>query len=335
LNKSEKKAMKNDKLEKKFRKLKDLIIRHKKFFLIIHPNPDSDALGSSFALQKYIESFPEKKTKIYCLNQPEKNLIELFSAKKKITTTPNIKNQDVIIILDRGDVFYKLKFDTKITKETSTSPKIINIDHHPRTKIKEAINIRDTKAAATSEIIFRFFKHIKFPLNQEIAQFLLNGIYADTGGFRHSNTTPLTLEITGQLMQQGASISKVNRALFANKSLSTLKLWGIALDRVKINKKTGMAVSFITQRDLKKCGATPKDLDGLAEIINTISDAKFSLVLTEQENNKVKASLRSEKYKKIDVSKIARLFKGGGHKLASGFEIEGRLKKTKRGWIVE
>jgi len=96
-----------------------------------------------------------------------------------------------------------------------------------------------------------------------------------------------------------------------------------------------MAVSFITKEDLDRAGASTEDISGISEILNTISDSKFSLVLSEHEQNKVKASLRSDEHKKVDVSRIARKFKGGGHKLSSGFEIKGRLRQVGDSWIIE
>ena len=334
-------------LHPQFKKLDAIIKKYDNFLLIIHPSPDADALGSSFALKKYIQSIKKKrntKTRkhtskhktatIYSTDKPGKDLAILFNS-KNVTTKLNLKKKDVIIILDRGDVYYKLGIDKKIATLKNPPKKIINIDHHSHTEIKTALNLRSIKAAATSEIIYIFFDYINFPINQTVAQYLLNGIYADTGGLKHNNTSPEVLEITGQLMRYGASISKVNRVLFANKTLSVLRLWGLVLSRAQVNKKTGMVVSFITKNNLKKYNPTAKDLKDLSEILNTISESKFSLMLTEKEENKIKASLRSEEYKKIDVSKIARLFKGGGHKLASGFEIKGKLKQTKDGWIIK
>jgi len=53
--------------------------------------------------------------------------------------------------------------------------------------------------------------------------------------------------------------------------------------------------------------------------------------LTELGGDKIKGSLRSEEYKHCDVSQIAKLFGGGGHKLASGFELKGKIiNKTGR-----
>ena len=38
--------------------------------------------------------------------------------------------------------------------------------------------------------------------------------------------------------------------------------------------------------------------------------------------------LVAEEFKGVDVSQIAKLFNGGGHKLASGFKIDGSGKKS-------
>ena len=96
-----------------------------------------------------------------------------------------------------------------------------------------------------------------------------------------------------------------------------------------------MVISFLTREDLKKCNASKSDASGIAEVLNTISGSKFSLVLYESRPNIIKASLRSDEHKGVDVSEIAKRFKGGGHKLASGFEIKGTLKEVKGEWTIE
>ncbi|MEA1926048.1 MAG: bifunctional oligoribonuclease/PAP phosphatase NrnA [Patescibacteria group bacterium] len=324
-----------DPLVEKFESLDQALRDISSPLLIIHPKPDADALGGAFAFSDYLSCrFGKNDLMILSVDTPGQALSSLFPIGRLSSSIHNIEDHDALIFLDRGDVFYKLEFDKKI-ELLKKQPKIINIDHHPHTFIPNALNIIDTKASATTEIIFRFFEHVQYDFDAKIAQYLLSGIYTDTGGFRHNNTSPETLEISGSLLRKGASITKINRALFTNKSLNTLRLWGIALERAKINIRTGMAVSFITKEDIKRCGATTEDISGISEILNTISNSKFSLILSEREKNKVKASLRSDEHKKVDVSKIARQFQGGGHKLASGFEIKGRLRQIGDSWIIE
>ncbi len=51
-------------------------------------------------------------------------------------------------------------------------------------------------------------------------------------------------------------------------------------------------------------------------------------MLKEREDGKIKGSLRSKKI--IDVSKVAEVFGGGGHKRAAGFEISGTLEEAEK-----
>lgn len=320
-------------LAEKFNELSSFLEEIKNPLLIIHPHPDLDALGAAFSLAEFINRQETKKCKIYCNDEAGKSERELFPT-NKIYHSYNLAQHDALFIIDRGDVFFKLNFNREIEKTKKKIP-VVNIDHHPYTFIPRALNVLDTKACATCEIIYRYFEYIDFSINPKVAQYLLNGIYYDTKGFRNNNTTAKTLEVCAQLMRFGASLIKPNREIFGKKSLYTLKLWAIALERAKINPKTGMVVSFITKQDLERCGADESEISNISEILNTIADSNFSLVLSEREKNRVKASLRSEEYKGIDVSKIARQFKGGGHKLASGFEIKGKLKQIGDSWIIE
>ena len=54
-----------------------------------------------------------------------------------------------------------------------------------------------------------------------------------------------------------------------------------------------------------------------------------------QDGNIIKGSLRSDSFKNVDVAKIAQLFGGGGHKLAAGFSVAGKLMRDEQGkWRV-
>jgi bifunctional oligoribonuclease and PAP phosphatase NrnA len=320
-------------LAKKFEELNNTLRESKNPLLVVHPQPDADALGAAFCLADFIKKKFKKTADIFSIDNPGKTQTALFPA-NEIKNKIRLNKYDLLAFIDRGDIFYKLGFDKKI-ENFSPKPKIANIDHHFHTFIPKALNILDTNCSATAEIVFRFLDYIDFEVDQKNAQYLLNGIYSDTGGFRHNNTSARSLEIAAALLRKGARLEKINRALFANKSIKTLKLWSIALERARINPKTGMVVSFITKEDLKKHGASESEISGISEILNTITESNFSLVLSEREKNKIKASLRSEEYKGIDVSEIAREFKGGGHKLASGFEIKGRLIQVGDSWIIE
>jgi phosphoesterase RecJ-like protein len=226
----------------------------------------------------------------------------------------------------------------KIVSSKRGNQKIILLDHHTTLrmkKIKPDIAISDEKYSSVCEILYDFFDFHRIELNRKMAEFLLLGILGDTGIFQHANTTPKVMEIAAKLMRKGASISKIIRLVFKNKRLETLKLWGRAMERAEINPKTGAIMSYVTKQDLEELEGDAEDISGVAEILNTVSGTKFSLVLSERGKGRVKGSLRSEEYKNVDVSEIARLLRGGGHRLSSGFEMKGKLTKDEDGWKIE
>lgn len=164
---------------------------------------------------------------------------------------------------------------------------------------------------------------------------MLLGILFDTGMFKHANTTPKVMKIASDLMKKGVNLPKIAETVFANKKFCTLKLWGRALEKARINQLNGMISSVVTIKDIDECQAGIEDIARISEILNTVPGTKFSLVLSEREGGFIKGSLRSEEDRGVDVSQIAAQFGGGGHKLASGFEIKGRIVESSDGWKIE
>ena len=91
----------------------------------------------------------------------------------------------------------------------------------------------------------------------------------------------------------------------------------------------------MTEKDLANFKTLPlAAFEGFVETLNTMPEAKFAMFLR-QDGNIIKGSLRSDSFKNVDVSKIAQVFGGGGHKLAAGFSVAGKLMKDGAGkWKV-
>ena len=62
-------------------------------------------------------------------------------------------------------------------------------------------------------------------------------------------------------------------------------------------------------------------------------NASHLITQEETKNGKIKGSFRTTE-ENIDVAEMAKKFGGGGHKLASGFEIKGRVVETEEGWEI-
>lgn len=305
-----------------FNLIADKILSFDDFVLVSHKNPDGDAIGSLAGLGMGLELI-NKRVSIVVFDSIPKTFDFLSGVKKIKNEIGELPEKCLIILLDCATL-KRTGFENNAALANKTE--IICIDHHP--KEAEAIDgLICPKAAATAEIIFTLLEFLKIDIDHNIATCLLTGILTDTGGFKHSNTSPKTLQIAAKLLARGVSLTKITESVFGQKDLNILKIWGRALARIKIDPKIKMGTSIITNKDIKKENINPSEISGISNIMNTAREINFALLLTEF-NNTTKGSLRSEKEKGIDVAEIAKLFNGGGHKLAAGFEIKGNIKKN-------
>ncbi len=317
------------KFAKEFHTLNYTIHGSQDILLFTHTHPDGDTVGSVLALKEYLKSLG-KNIDIACFDPLPEYLVPFSSAKFIHPDSLELSKYKLIIAADSVERGFE-----KILPQADSNQITAIIDHHPDISIKCDIAIVDSTYSSVCEIIYDFFVFSGIEITREISTFLTLGIIADTGILQHSNTTSHVLGIISELMKKGAPMTKIVNATFNSKKISTLKLWGRAFERARINQENGMITSVITKTDIAEFGATTEDIAQVATILNTVPGTKFSLVLSERDDGIIKGSLRSEKYKGINVSTLAAQFGGGGHELASGFEIKGRIVETENGWKIE
>jgi len=117
---------------------------------------------------------------------------------------------------------------------------IINIDRHPHNEEFGQINRIKITAISTTEIIFELLKGYAEHSNnniidEQIATYLLTGIFSESKSFKVGSLTPNSLIIASELIKLGADRETIVRYLYQNRNLNTLKLWGRVLAKLKIN----------------------------------------------------------------------------------------------------
>ncbi|MCX6766566.1 MAG: DHH family phosphoesterase [Candidatus Moranbacteria bacterium] len=324
----------NNKFAEEFNQIKKEFEKSRKILLVAHSRPDEDTIGSVFVLKEYLEKTLGKKADAVCLDVFPEYIKVVFEG-EEFTDLGKIKigDYDLLVGCDAVERGFE-----KIVNEKRKNQKIILLDHHPRFEMKKTrpdIVVSDENFSSVCEILYDFLDFHRIVINKKKASYLLAGILYDTGAFQHASTSVRVMEISADLMRKGAPMNKIIEATFKNKRLETLKLWGRAMQRAEINEKTGAILSFITREDIQELGIKEDEIGRIAELLNTVVGTKFSLVLIEKGGNKIKGSLRSEWYKNVDVSEIAQQLRGGGHRLASGFEIVGKIVKGEGGITVE
>jgi bifunctional oligoribonuclease and PAP phosphatase NrnA len=316
------------KFRREFNSLQYVIRKSNRILLFAHSRPDADTTGSVAALKNYFLKMG-KIVDIACFDPLPEFLEKIIPYSFAFPDHLEPSTYEAVIACDSVERGFN-----KIFPKLSQNQVTAIIDHHPDITISGDINIIDASYSSVCEIIYDFFNFSSVEINKEMASYLLMGILGDTGNFQHANTTTRIMEIASDLMKKGASLTRIVDTVFTNKKITTLRLWGRAFEKAKINQKNKMIMTVLTRYDIAECNATPDDVGQVASILNTVPGTSFSLVLQETDSGTIKGSLRSEAYKGIDVSAIAHQFGGGGHHLASGFEIHGKIIETAEGWKI-
>lgn len=312
----------SDVLIKKFGGIKDLLKGAKNILITSHEDPDADAIGSMLALFLSLQKIGLKAVVFSNDELPEYlNFLPSFDC---ISNGDSLSvDYDLFFCLDYGD-FKRLKLPANISEE-----KIVTIDHHPESNHRGVIKIVEPEISSTSEIIYSLINYLGIEIDKDVATCLLTGILYDTGGLKHAVTSSETLKIVSELLSTGISFDEISRKILTvGKSLMNSKIWAEILSRVSFDEKRKFAFSWISFDDFKKYKVGFSELEGIASLMSTISDASFSLFLIEHEKGKIDGSLRSEPHKGRSVIEIAKALGGGGHSFAAGFKQEGTIEEV-------
>ncbi|MDP6571321.1 MAG: bifunctional oligoribonuclease/PAP phosphatase NrnA [Patescibacteria group bacterium] len=317
-------------MNQEFSQLSQEIQKHRSFAVVCHKKPDGDAVGCVLAFASYLESLGKQVQK-YCVDEVPSYLS--FLPESELIKKPKDEfwqNSDAVVMLDCGDLGM-----SGIDREELQDRVIVNIDHHISNSGYGAVNLVQHTSAATAEILYNYFEEVQFKIDKPAATNLLCGVYTDTDAFTNLGTTPESLRVSSELLKLGANFKEITAQTMRNKSVASLKLWGRALERLRFDAKKGIAVTVIKHTDFDECGAEPDDTEGVANLLNHLSDVKMAMVLRDLGDGMVKGSLRTTK-ELIDVSQIAKLMGGGGHAKAAGFTVKGKVIESDNGWkIVE
>ncbi|HRC07786.1 MAG TPA: hypothetical protein PLV41_06195, partial [Miltoncostaeales bacterium] len=191
---------------------------------------------------------------------------------------------------------------------------LVVVDHHASYTGFGGIHLVDVKAPATAVLALEMVDRLGVEVGIDIATDVYSGIVTDTGRMSYSNTTAATLRADARLVATGIDVAAIARALYENVDFASLRLTGIALGRASALLDGRLVVSTLTDEDFSAAGTS--DADGIAEMLRGVRGAEVG-ALVRTVSDGVRASLRAAG-DAVDVSKIARLEGGGGHRAAAG-----------------
>ena len=310
------------------------ILKHikesRRILVASHAEPDGDCLGSLVALGLALSKLDKIIT---MLNPSPIPAVYRFlpGVERIVSQIKEATAYDMAIILDCGDI-------VRVGENSSIVDRIalvVNIDHHVSNTRFGHLQLIDTDACATAEIVYRLINALEIPFDKAIATSIYLGILTDTGSFRFSNTNPAAFAISKAMTDIGVEPHAVAQRVFGTYSLGRIKLLNMALNSIEISDNGKLSLMTISRSMLNATGTSTEDIDGLINYARRIEDVKVAALIHEIKNgagkftnmNRYHVSLRSDNT--VDVAKIAAKFGGGGHTSAAGFKIESTLVALK------
>jgi phosphoesterase RecJ-like protein len=295
----------------------DAIRAGDRFLLTTHENPDGDALGSLLAMHRILEALGKDSVMFLAAKEFPLPVEYRFLPLEEVFHEPPADIADrAVIFLDCGNID-RVPVDFLQNGQN----KVINVDHHHDNTRFGTINLVDVQASCTAEIIYDLAGLLDVQLTPEMANALYVALVTDTGKFMYENTDARSHLMSAGLIEAGVQVNEIYRRLYEHAPIEKLKLLARALEGIVLRDNGRLAVTYISSEDYAATGASEALTEGIIDHLRTIDGTLVAAVVRDQADGgraARKVSMRSTDGQ-VDVSAIARVHGGGGHRRAAGF----------------
>ncbi|HEX6585716.1 MAG TPA: bifunctional oligoribonuclease/PAP phosphatase NrnA [Solirubrobacterales bacterium] len=288
-----------------------------RFLLTTHENPDGDALGSLLAMHRILGTLGKDSVMFLAAKEFPLPVEYRFLPLEEVFHEPPADIADrTVMFLDCGNID---RMPLGFLRDGSH--KVINIDHHHDNTRFGTVNLIDVNASCTAEIVYDLAGLLGVEMTPELANALYVALVTDTGKFMYENTDERSHRMAAGLIEAGVQVNEIYRRLYEHAPLEKLKLLARALKRVELRDEGRLSVTYISTDDYSSTGASEALTEGVIDHLRTIDGTVVAAVVRDQtESGRAarKVSMRSTDGS-VDVSAIARVYGGGGHRRAAGF----------------
>ncbi len=242
---------------------------------------------------------------------------EMLVAGSEIPAAP-----EVFVALDCGN----LDRLAGLKEKAAAARTLINIDHHEDNAAFGHLNLVVPYASSTAEIAFSLVQEAGWKLNLEAATCFYTGLLTDTGRFRHQNTSAATFRAAAELVDLGVDPQGLVARIYEQVSVPYLRLTGRVMERARLLESYPLIYSSLGQSDLEEMGVAMSETEDLIDHLRVVGEAQAVLLLKEQEDGRLRASMRS--IGDVSVGEVARRFGGGGHARAAGFTSDAPMHEV-------
>jgi len=291
--------------------IKHVLARSDDIVCLAHKDADADSLGSALAFAASMRAMGKRTHPT--VPDPVPYMLAYLPGFDTIETDP--ANLDTLFTFDCATVS---RFGEK-HRYLERAHCVINIDHHVSNEGFGHINVIEPEASATGQVVYDLLRALDAPIPRDAATNLYAALFTDTGGFRHENTTERALRLGADLVALGADPGWVALQSYNSRSVSQVRLEGLALARMRVELDGRLVWSEVTQAMLAEAGADVQESEGVIDQLQSVGTMKIALLFKETAPSVTKLSVRTRD--EFDATDVCRPFGGGGHRRAAGAEI--------------
>jgi phosphoesterase RecJ-like protein len=307
--------------------LRKFFASHRTFYLVGHVEPDGDCIASAIALGSYLSRAHGAVVRQYNSGPFERREIRRYQDRFSPRIDPAARRRDespAAVILDCSGPDRV----GALAEDLEGLPTAV-IDHHHTAKNFGDVRYVRPEVAATCYLVQVIIESFGGAVTAEEAELLLFGICTDTGFFRHTeaDAAPLFAAVS-RLLAAGASPKTAFHQMSSGHELESRQLLGTLLRRAERLGDGRAVITWETRKDAIAYGRQNRDSDTLYQLLFGLEGVRLVGFLREENESLCTGSLRS--FDTIDVSRIAELFGGGGHRRAAGFTTNLSLREVRR-----
>jgi phosphoesterase RecJ-like protein len=289
-----------------------------RFILVTHENPDGDALGSLVAMNEVLSRLGKDSLMFMATDEfPLPYEYRFFLLDGLVSVAPDDIDDRTVVFLDCGNID---RNPADLLKREGAH--ILNIDHHHDNTCFGTVDHVVPEASCTAEIVWDLMRGLGVEPSSTIAEALYVGLVTDTGRFMYENTGTRAHVMAAELIAAGVDVHEMYRRLYEGIPFGKLELLARGLANVERHDGGLLTITRLSAADYAETGGAENFSEGVVDHLRSVEGTAVAALVRDllgsgQEGRR-KVSLRATD-ERVDVSKIARVQGGGGHRQAAGF----------------
>ena len=293
----------------------------KKVVVMQAENPDGDSLGSALALETLLSDIG-KDVVLYCAIDIPRYMHYIKGWDRVVKDWPTGYDMAIIVDTSAEALLLGALEQPGIRHFLETHPVAI-VDHHKDVDVTlpfPTLNVIDSSAVATSEVIYHIAKKAGWSIAQDAAESMFVSIQSDSLGLTTPSTTATSYQVAADLVALGAQPAAIEarRREYMKKPADILQYKGQLIQRIEYFLDNSLALVHIPWDDIEAYSDRYNPSVLVLDEMRMVEGVQVAVAIKTYPDGKITGKIRSN----IPVSHtIAGYFGGGGHEFAAGFKV--------------